>query len=52
MQNEQTEEKQTLAEKLDQAKGIISKKEVKLNPILKNKTYAWLILGISMPLHL
>jgi len=48
MQNEQTEEKQTLTEKLDQAKGISPKEEVKLNPIIKNKTYAWLMLGVSI----
>ena len=28
----------------------IEPKEIKLNPILKNKTYAWLILGVSIAL--
>jgi len=47
MQNEKT-----IKEQLDEAKGISPKEEIRLNPILKNKTYAWLILGISFAITL
>ena len=40
--------KETLKEKLDKAKGVIPKEEIVLNPILKNKTFAWIIFGISI----
>ncbi len=41
---------ETLKEKLDQAKGISPKAELNLNPLLENKTFAWLLLGISFAL--
>ena len=38
----------TMKEKLDQAKSISPKEKITLNPILKNRAFAWIILGVSI----